>query len=123
MALRQLEAFMADARVDEGIADEDVALANLLDGLLVYRRHQLSGDISDTELWPGLLIALMAPQLDPQASYYAGHVAEMLGECSLHNAAYHFAMRAYEIFPDDEWLQSTLITSQANWRGILDEGV
>ena len=122
-ALQQLAARL-DGADDGTFADNDLALANVLWGLLVYRRHQLhriSGEPISVDRWRACTSELMAPELVPHDAYYAGHVAELLDDCSLHHASYHFALRAHDLLPDDQWLQSRLIISRSNLYGTLDE--
>lgn len=120
-ALRRVDAWLEDPRNGKAMSDSDIALANLLDGLLLYRSDQLTDGPAGMDLWRGCLSGMLAPELVPTEAYYAGHISSMLGDCSLHNAAYHFAARAYEMLPGDEWLQSRLIICRANWHGTLDD--
>lgn len=119
-ALRGLDARLKGTHDDEAVLDSDLALANLLDGLLLQRRAQLDREPAGMDVWRGCTSGLLAPELVPEEAYYAGHVAGLLDDCSLHNAAYHFALRAHTLLPDDEWLQSRLITCRTNWHGTLD---
>jgi hypothetical protein len=103
-------------------AEEDLATACLMWGLLLSRRDAVTPDPGPPAMcWRPIPHLLLATLLDPQASYSWGHLAWACVEADLRWPAAWAASQAVQLLAEDDWLREALVVSQVNWSGELDD--
>jgi len=102
------------------LAVRDAGRANILLGLLAYRRSALSGGNAES-YWRSLPNLIISAEVEPAEPYAQGHLATALASATLDRWAQHYARRGHALLPADRWLQELVTACDLSWLGGFDE--